>query len=153
MSVTVPDTPGHEDVCRDAFLSGLKQRLAPLGVDAQPEGRHAEARRADIRVSVGGDQGFAVPVEIKKNTHPDLWSAIRNQLIARYTRDPRADGHGIYLVFWFGADKTQSPPSGKRPGSAAELEHRLRESLSADENRKVSICVIDVSTSNSAEIP
>ncbi len=140
-----PDRPKHEDACRDVFLSNLQKRLAPLGVDAQPEGRYADAKRADIRVSVGGDQGFAVPVEIKKNTHPDLWSAIRNQLIARYTRDPCADGYGIYLVFWFGADRTQSPPSGKRPGSAVELEDRLRESLSADENRRISACVIDVS--------
>ena len=145
------DGPEHEDDCRNAFLSDLKQRLAPLGVDAQPEGRYADAKRADIRVSVGGDQGFAVPVEIKKNTHTDLWSAIRNQLIALYTRDPRADGYGIYLVFWFGSDRTQSPQSGKRPGSAAELESRLRESLSADENRKISVCVIDVS--NPAGIP
>lgn len=146
-----PDTSKHEDACRDAFLSDLQKRLSPLGVDAQPEGRYAEAKRADIRVSLGGDQGFAVPVEIKKNTHPDLWSAIRNQLIARYTRDPRADGYGIYLVFWFGADITQSPPSGKRPGSAAELEDRLRASLTADEKRKISVCVIDVS--NPTEFP
>ena len=139
-----PATPRHEDACRDALLSDLKQRLAPLGVDAQPEGQYADDKRSDIRVSVGGGNGFAVPIEIKKDTHKDLWRAIRDQLIARYTRDPLADGFGIYLVFWFGADKTPPPPSGKRPRSADELEQRLRTTLSADENRKISICVVDV---------
>ena len=139
-----PVTPRHEDACRDALLSDLRQRLAPLGVDAQPEGQYADDKRSDIRVSVGGGNGFAVPIEIKKNNHPDLWRAIRDQLIARYTRDPFADGFGIYLVFWFGADKTPPPPSGKRPRSADELEQRLRTTLSADENRKISICVVDV---------
>ena len=141
-----PDSPEHEDACRDTLLSDLKECLAPLDIDAQPEGQYADDKRADIRVSVGGEKGFAVPVEIKKNTHDNLWRAIRDQLIALYVRDPRADGFGIYLVFWFGADRTQPPaPHGKRPGSAEELENRLRATLSTDENRKISVCVVDVS--------
>ena len=52
---------------------------------ARPEGHYAESKRADIRVFHGG---FNVSVEIKKSSHQDLWSAIRNQLIAKYTRDP-----------------------------------------------------------------
>ena len=73
-----------------------------------------------------------------------LGSAIHDQLIKKYTRDPRAHDYGIYLVFWFGADKTQPPPSGQRPYTAEELEKRLRTTLSADENRKISVCVFDV---------
>ena len=140
------DNPKHEDACRDTLLSDLKERLAPLDVDAQPEGQYADDTRADIRVSVRGENGFAVPVEIKKNTHADLWRSIRDQLIALYVRDPGADDFGIYLVFWFGADRPQPPaPCGKRPGSAEELENRLRATLSTDENRKISVCVVDVS--------
>ena len=139
-----PATPRHEDACRDALLSDLKTCLALLGVDAQPEGQYADDKRSDIRVSVGGGNDFAVPIEIKKNNHPDLWRAIHDQLIARYTLDPLTDGFGIYLVFWFGADRTQPPPSGKRPRSTDELEQRLRATLSTDENRKISICVVDV---------
>ena len=141
-----PDSPKHEDACRDTLLSDLKACLAPLGVAAQPEGQYADDKRADIRVSVEGEKGFAVPVEIKKNTHVALWRSIRDQLIALYMRGPCADGFGIYLVFWFGADRTQPPaPHGKRPGSAEELENRLRATLSTDENRKISVCVVDVS--------
>ena len=138
------ESPKHEDACRDALLSDLQHHLAPLGVDAQPEPHYADDKRADIRVAYGGMDGFAIPIEIKKNSHTNLWHAIHDQLIAQYTRDPLADGFGIYLVFWFGADKTQPPPSGKRPVSAEELKNRLNATLSADEDRKISICVIDV---------
>jgi len=137
-------TPRHEETCRDALLSDLQQRFTSLGIDAQPEGHYADDKRADIRVAYGGSDGFAIPIEIKKNISPDLWRAIRDQLIAKYTRDPCAHRFGIYLVFWFGADKTQPPPSGPRPRTADELEKRLRSILSADEKRKISVCVIDV---------
>ncbi len=137
-----PVTPEHEDFCRDALLSDLRLKLAPLGIDAQPEGHYADDKRSDIRVSYCD---FNVPVEIKKSTHRDLWRAIREQLIAQYTRDPGADGYGIYLVFWFGTEGCQMPPSGKRPTSAHELQERLLDTLSPDEKFKISICMIDVS--------
>ena len=136
-----PPTPKHEDRCRDALLSDLRQRL-PQEVDAQPEGQYANDKRADIRVSYGG---FQVPVEIKKNMHRDLWSAPQNQLIAQYSIDPNTDGFGIYLVFWFGKDRTPPPPSGTRPTNAEELQKRLEATLSPAEARKISVCVIDVS--------
>lgn len=138
-----PSSPKPEDGCRDALLSDLRHKLEPLGIDAQPEGRYADEKRADIRVSFGG---FNVPVEIKRSSHRDLWSAVRNQLIPRYTRDPGAGGYGIYLVFWFGRGHCQTPESGRRPQDAAELAERLRETLSRDEARKISICVVDVSS-------
>ena len=136
-----PLKPMHEDDCRDRLLSDLRIRVGRLDIDAAPEGRYAEEKRSDIRVSYGG---FNVPVEIKKSKHRNLWSAIRNQLIAKYTRDPGADGHGIYVVFWFGREHCQPPESGLRPSNAAELEERLRDTLSPEEARKIRICVIDV---------
>ena len=137
-----PRKPKPEDACRDALLSDLQTSLTTLHVDAQPEGRYADDKRSDIRVSHGKCN---VPVEIKKCSHRDLWSAIRAQLIARYTRDPGAGGYGIYLVFWFGAGRCQPPEQGARPKNAGELEERLRDTLSAEEARLISICVVDVS--------
>ena len=133
--------PGDENDCRDALLSDLQYKLHPLGIDATQEGRYAEEKRADIRVAYGV---FNLPVEIKKSNHRALWSAIRNQLIAKYSRDPGAGGSGIYLVLWFGGEYCQPPESGVRPRNAAELEERLRATLSPEESRLVSVCVIDV---------
>ena len=136
-----PRSPKHENSCRDAILSHLGGRL-PQGVDAQPEGHYANDKRADIRVSC---RDFQVPVEIKKNQHQNLWEACRHQLIEQYTVDSGTSGYGIYLVFWFGKDCTQAPPSGDRPDDPQELRERLKARLSHSESRKISVCVIDVS--------
>ncbi len=133
----------HEDTCRDRFLSDLKPLLHEFNVDA--ESRYAVERRADIRVSFGGSVGFNVPIEIKCNDSRDLWHGLRNQLIESYTTDPGAGGYGIYLVFWFGYDKTTPhPESGPKPKTPSELEERLNQLLKDDaERKKISVCVID----------
>ena len=135
-----PIAPKHENSCRDALLSRLRERLPPA-VDAQPEGHYADDRRADVRVAC---RDFHVPIEVKKDSHRDLWSAVRDQLLAHYTPDPATDGYGIYLVLWFG-EHGPPPPDGPPTRSAEELEARLTESLSAVEARRVVVCVIDVS--------
>ena len=136
-----PKKPKHEDSCRDALLSRLRATL-PDGVDAQPEGQYAGDKRSDIRVAHGG---YNVPIEIKKNKHPDLWSAIRRQLIAQYTRDVESSGYGIYLVFWFGEARMPHPLTGTRPTTPGELQKRLEETLTADEALKIEVLVVDVS--------
>ena len=136
--------PKHEDSCRDALLGVLRQRL-PQEVDAQPEGRYANDRRADMRIACGD---FQIPVEIKRHYHRNLWSALRNQLIAQYTTDPATGGYGIYLVLWFGETagrRVPPPPSGPRPDTPEKLKARLKDDLTPDEARRVSVRVLDVS--------
>ena len=99
--------PKTEGPCRDALLSDLQILLEPHEVDAQPEGHHAEDARSDI-IAVHGVH--AVVVEVKKTDSEDLWSAMTDQLIAKYVRDPRSGGYGIFLVLWFGADQLKSSP-------------------------------------------
>ena len=143
-----PQDPKPENACRDNLLSDLQEKFRPLGIDAQPEGQYANDTEADIRISYthASAEYFQVPVEIKKNSHPKLWSAIRNQLIAKYTIDPDTDGYGIYLVFWFGEKYTRTPSSSDGyPANAEEMKKWLEDSLSPDEARKISVCVIDVS--------
>ena len=135
-----PPTPKHEDTCRDALLSDLR-RVLPPEIDAQPEGQYANDKRSDIRVFFSG---FNVPVEIKKNNHRDLWKAIKNQLIAKYTQGPKTNGYGIYLAFWFGRKYTQREPSGTQPADAKDLKRKLEATLSRDQSLKISVCVIDV---------
>ena len=147
-----PVEPKYEDSCRDALLGDLRPRL-PGEADAQPEGRYANDKRADIRVA---SRDFHVPVEIKKSNHRKIWSALRNQLIARYTIDPSTGGYGIYLVLWFGEDagrRTPPPPSGPRPAGLDALKERFEEELTPEEARRISICVIDVSAPSFAAKP
>lgn len=139
-----PENPRPENDCRDRLLELLRERLRPTALELQPEGEYRENKRADIRVSFGGSTGFNLPIEIKRSFHDDLWRALRNQLMAHYVRDPGADGHGIYLVFWFG-DKGQPVPAdgGKRPRSTAELENRLRAMLNPEEQRRIDVIVMN----------
>ena len=138
----MPTDARHEDSCRDALLEYLQLMLPNGVVAAQPEGHYADDRRADMRITFSD---FHVPVEAKKNSHTELWSAIRSQLIKNYTRDPDTGGFGIYLVFWFGKEFTQPPRVGRLPETSAELLDRLKSSLSEEEARKITVCIIDVS--------
>jgi len=133
--------------CRGVLLDKLRERLRRPDIDAQPEGHYADDKRADIRVSFGGAQRFNVPIEIKRDSHRDLWRAIHEQLIPRYTRDPGAAGQGIYLVLWFGREEMPKPSAGvDRPPTALDLEDRLRDSLITNEERRlIQVFVIDVS--------
>ena len=139
-----PTDPKPEDACRDALLSDLQERIGRRGIDAQPEGVYAEDKRSDIRVGFGG---FNVPVEIKRSCHPDLWTAVRSQLIAKYTRDPGAAGYGIYLVLWFGDTEKCRPTkcSGWTPETAEDVVLRIQQSLDDREESLISVCVVDVS--------
>ena len=135
--------PRPENTCRNTILDRLEIRLRPLGINVVREGSHAMNTRSDIQFLA---KGFNVPLEVKRSSNRDLWSAIRSQLISKYTPEPGAGGYGIYLVFWFGNEPApcQMPESGTRPKSAAELEERLRDTLSPEEARLISVCVIDV---------
>ena len=138
-----PKEPKHEGLCRDALLSDLLLRLAPLGINAEPEGQYGNDRRADIRICYAG---LNVPIEVKNSYHRELWTALHHKLICQYAQEPGANGHGIYLVFWFGPKWTKAtPPQGVGPKTAQELEKSLCDTLSNAEARKVSVVVVDVS--------
>lgn len=133
-----------ENLCRDPLLTRLKARLAPLGVDCQPEKDHANDRRVDISLSYRAE--FELPIEIKRDSNPMLWSALRTQLIGQYTGAPRADGYGIYLVLWFGGEGMPlAKDGGKKPRSPEELRARLEAQLDAAERQRIFVRVLDVS--------
>lgn len=138
-----PPTHMLENYCRDRLLELLKERIRPQGIDAIAEGRYSEDSRADIRACYAPG-GFNVPIEIKRDTHKDLWKAVHQQLIAKYARHPGADGNGIYLVFWFGLNGMPvAADGGKPPASAADLETRLRGLLNEQERCLIDVVVLD----------
>ncbi len=132
--------PHQETECRNRLLSDLRVRLERFGVQADPEVQHADDARADFRLHF---DGFHVPVEVKTTQSRDLWSAIADQLIPKYARDPKAAGTGILLVFWFGPPKRRAP-SGQRPQTPNELRGALEETMTHEQARLVSVRVLDV---------
>jgi len=141
-----PTNPRPEDACRDSLLERLKDRLRRFGIEAVPEGHYADDKRADIRVSCTTSNLFmAIPIEIKRESHPGMWTAISKQLIDLYTREPESKGRGIFLSFWFGGDDMPAPPRGDKPTTASELDTLLKALVPADKRELISVCVVDCS--------
>jgi hypothetical protein len=75
-----------------------------------------------------------------------LWTAVTDQLLP-YCRSAGSNGHGIYLIFWFGIGRpTPTPPEGMpRPTSAEMLREQLISCLAPEVAHLISVVVIDVS--------
>lgn len=137
-----PSHSKHENDCRDMLLDDMAPRLMPHRVFVDKEGYFVEDKRADL---VAKFQDWRLPIEIKKDSHADLWKSLRTQLIAQYTRGPDTGGYGIYLVLWFGGKGLPTSPSGRKPLDPAELTVQLTELLEQEERHRVVVRVIDCS--------
>ena len=135
--------PKLENTCRKVLVSALEPLLELHAVTISQDEQVAEEKHPDIMVHY---HTHAVPIEIKKTDSRDLWTAATDQLHGRYSRDPRSDGYGIYLVLWFGADHLKKPPpSGRRPESPGQLRDRLEAELAPQHRLKTKVLVFDVS--------
>jgi hypothetical protein len=112
----------------------------------EPEGHMAHDKRADISAAVPGRK---ILCELKRDYHPDVWTAAQTQLERFYVHDPDAHGFVVYVVFWFGANRPSlipAPPGGQaRPKSAADMAAMLRSLLPKDRTARIAVLVIDVS--------
>lgn len=138
--------PKPEESCRDRLIDLLKPKFAPLEINVEPEGHMVIDKRADIALFNSAKQ--KLPIEVKRDYHADLWTACENQLDRLYTRDPQAQGYGVYLVFWFGDKRPRSMPkppnSLPKPNTAQELEIALRSLIKPDDQNRLAVVVIDV---------
>lgn len=138
--------PKPEESCRDRLIDLLKPKFVPLDINIEPEGHMVIDKRADIILLNATKQ--KLPIEVKQNYHKNLWTACENQLDRLYTRDPQAQGYGIYLVFWFGDKRPRSMPkppnSLPKPNNAQELENALRSLIKAEDQNRLAVVVIDV---------
>ncbi|NBW49538.1 MAG: hypothetical protein EBR49_05520 [Betaproteobacteria bacterium] len=136
------DKPRIENDCRDALLSDLKKLLNPLNVIAEPERPHADHKRADIEVFFGST--LHIPIEIKRDSHKDVWKAIHEQLIAKYSREQGSDGYGVYIVFWFDPKNLHvAGDGGNKPKTPLELQQRLAATVPRELQHKITVLVID----------
>jgi hypothetical protein len=135
----------EENLCRDVLLSRLRSRLTAHGISIAPEYDHAGDKRADLHLDYRNQ--LTLPIEIKRDDHAKLWSALRNQLITQYVDAPKSEGHGIYLVLWFGESKNLKslPNRQPKPTTPAELKTKLEAQLTSEEQQRVFVRVLDVS--------
>ena len=133
----------NENSCRDALLALLRNHLEPLGIDCQPEFDYANDKRTDIRVSYRNE--YVLPIEIKGEWHPKLWTAVQAQLIPQYTGAKETQGYGVYLVLWVGGLEQPAARDGwKKAVTPNELELRLHKNIPQESQKRITVKVIDV---------
>ncbi|HEX8215644.1 MAG TPA: hypothetical protein VF582_09285, partial [Allosphingosinicella sp.] len=142
---TDDDLPRSENECRDRVVTLLRGHLAPLAIYPIDEADMPQGKRADI---VFYHNALWLPVEAKRQQHPDLWVAIEQQLERLYTGHWQAEGQGVFLVFWFGStfNVPACPDGGPKPTTAAELQAAL-DAHPASKAGRVQVIVLDLSRS------
>jgi len=141
------ERPKGEESCRDYLVELLRARVTKAqGISIEPEGHMAGDKRADIVALL---PAMKLVIELKRDYHAEVWTAIQDQLERFYTRDPDAHRFGIYVVFWFGEKRGKSipaPPAPLRtPQSAKEMQLQLQSLVPKDRQSKIAIVVLDVS--------
>ena len=135
------DTPKNEESCRDRLLDLLRPKLNSFELIAEPESHMAKDKRADIVVHM--ENRLKLPIEIKRDSHKDLWRAPTEQLVKLYSSDESSQGYGIYLVFWFSDNRLVGPPRpAKKPSTPQELEENLQKLV---DETKIKVYVMNVS--------
>lgn len=138
-----PERPKIENDCRGVILDWLRPMLEPRGITAEPEAHAAGEKRVDIRTTVCGIG--TLPTEMKRDSNAEIWTGMEDQLVARYTNDPKTEGHGIFVVFWFGNGKVAAPPKElgiPKPQTPQELIAAL-EAIKPDP--RIEVRILDVS--------
>ena len=86
-----------------------------------------------------------LPIEIKGEWHPKLWTAVQTQLIQQYTGPKETQGYGAYVVLWVGgAEQPAARDGGKRAVTPNELESRLHKNMPQESQKRIAVKVIDI---------
>lgn len=136
--------PYVEERCRDHLLGLLRQ--GDSRITYEPEKHAANDKEVDITCSVGQ---LRLPIEVKGQWHPDLWTGADDQLNKLYAQDWQAKGRGIYLVLWFGLridnKKLKRPSKGKPiPKTPQELEDLLISNSRSAQEGNIKIVILDI---------
>lgn len=137
--------PERENKCRDLLMPLLSKHLERASVRLEKEAASRSETRADLRAEALNEHRLmVVPIEIKPEGSAKVWTAWRDQLDGSYATHPAAQGHGIYLVLWFGY-APKSSPEGIKPKSAEDLERLLRERIPEADRHRLQVVVLDLS--------
>ena len=138
------NTPHVENYCRDRIIDALNPYLERFNVRLHKEGARSDETRCDILCTYNL---IDLPIEIKGQWHPKLWTAALDQL-KNYTKDYHTNGFGLYIVLWFGNIPEQiKPPKSwkrKRPKSVDEVKNYLSNCYQ-DLPEETKIYVLDLS--------
>ncbi|MDR7283176.1 hypothetical protein J2X84_002000 [Pseudomonas corrugata] len=139
--------PYNENLCRDRLTSLITPALDRYDIQRITEADMPNTKRADLAFARGQLQ---LPMEVKGQWHPEVWSAAKDQLEQQYLIDWRSQRCGIYCVLWFGPvpsatkRRLKAPPNGlETPSSAEDMRLMLIDLLPQSLRTLIDVVVID----------
>ena len=135
-----------ENTATQRIAERLRLRLENQQVNIMREGYMKDNNRCDLVFSklINGKTKI-LPVEVKGQWHLKLYSAFDSQLDRLYTIHPNADGQGIYLVLWFGANEKVANRRTHGINNAKELYFDLQKYMSEELKKRLDVFVLDLS--------
>ena len=135
-----------ENTATQRIAERLRLRLENQQVNIMREGYMKDNNRCDLVFSkLINSKTKILPVEVKGQWHLKLYSAFDSQLDRLYTIHPNADGQGIYLVLWFGANEKVANRSTHGINNAKELYFDLQKHMSEELKKRLDVFVLDLS--------
>jgi len=122
------ENPKDENKCRDAFVNLLNRNDEYLIIREEYIGND----RADFAINSKFDD-WKIRVECKKDKHSELFTAVKNQLIASYLENKLVN-YGIYLAFYF----------GDRKKSIEYIKEKIIKNIPIEWKDKVDVKIIDL---------
>lgn len=134
-----------ENTATQRIAERLRLRLENRQVIPIREGYMKDDNRCDIVFSklINGRRKI-LPVEVKGQWHPELYSAFDSQLNRLYAIHPDAEGQGIYLVLWFGANERVANRKKHGINSAEELYLNIQKQIPEELKHRMDIFVLNL---------
>lgn len=139
-----PKIPHGENYCRDRLADLLKPYIEPYQFRLDTEKDMPDDKRADL---VCNSSEMQLPIEVKGQWHPDLWTAMNDQLGDLYLKEYQSQEQGIYLIFYFGETSTKKPKRNDKykPQNALELQDYLTKCIEEKYKEGIDVFVMDLS--------
>lgn len=139
-----PNKPHGENYCRDRLADLLKPYIEPYQFRLDTEKDMPDDKRADL---VCNNSEMQLPIEVKRQWHNDLWTAMNDQLGDLYLKEYQSQGQGVYLIFYFGETLTKKPKSNNvyKPQNAMQLQEYLTVCIEEKYKQGIDVFVIDLS--------
>ena len=136
----------NENTATQRIADRLRIWLERYQVNLIREGYMKDDNRCDLVFSklINGKRKI-LPVEVKGQWHSELYSAFDSQLNRLYATHPDADGQGIYLVLWFGANEKVANRKTHGINNAKELYFDLQKHMSEELKKRLDVFVLDLS--------
>ena len=124
----------------------LQMRLNSLNIAVPIEHHFKDATRCDITATIMLDGAKKLlPIEVKGQWNPELFTAAEKQLHQKYSVHPNAEQQGIYLVLWFGGDEKIAGKGEPSINSPIELKEQIIAKMPVNLRGLIDVFVLDLS--------